>query len=196
MLYKSAKRSIDLLGAVFLLTMLAPLILIVGFAIKAKMGGPIIFSQVRPGKNAKLFRMYKFRTMLPNEPNGCLTDEERITPMGQWLRATSIDELPELINVIKGDMSLVGPRPLLVDYLGKYNVTQMQRHDVLPGITGLAQVRGRNELSWKNKFRYDVFYVKNAGACLDLHILYETIKVVLFRRGFKLHGEESRFDKK
>lgn len=137
--------------------------------------------------------MYKFRTMIQPDPVKPMTDEERITPLGRWLRATSLDELPELINVIKGEMSLVGPRPLLVDYLDRYTDKEMRRHHVLPGVTGLAQVRGRNNLSWKNKFRYDVFYADKANFMFDLQILYETVSTVIFRKGFRSHGEEKRF---
>ena len=138
--------------------------------------------------------MYKFRTMIPVDPNCIKSDDERIASLGKWLRATSLDELPELINVIKGDMSLVGPRPLLVDYLKKYTPTEMRRHETLPGITGLAQVRGRNNLSWRHKFKYDVFYVDHQNIFFDIKILIETVLVVLLRRGFRSHGELRRFD--
>lgn len=168
--------------------------LIVYIAIRLVMGKGVIFSQLRPGFKGKIFKMYKFRTMIPTDPKFDKSDEERITNLGKWLRATSLDELPELFNVIKGDMSLVGPRPLLVDYLKKYTPTEMRRHEALPGITGLAQVRGRNKLSWRNKFRYDVFYVDQKNFLFDLQILFETVMVVLFRRGFRSHGELKRFD--
>ena len=158
------------------------------------MGEGVIFSQPRPGLKGKIFIMFKFRTMNTVDARENKSDDERITSLGKWLRASSLDELPELINVIKGDMSLVGPRPLLVDYLKKYTPTEMKRHEALPGITGLAQVRGRNTLSWRHKFKYDVFYVDHQNFLFDLKILIETVKVVLLRRGFRSHGELKRFD--
>lgn len=191
--YKIIKRICDLMLALIALLLLSPLMLILAILIYIKMGGGIVFSQLRPGKDGELFRMYKFRTMLAEDRNVYRTDEQRITELGRWLRASSLDELPELINVVKGEMSLVGPRPLLVEYLSKYTPNQMRRHDVLPGITGLAQARGRNNLSWKNKFRYDIFYVQKAGLLFDLRILYETIGVVIFRKGFRSHGEPTKF---
>lgn len=193
MLYKRVKRAFDFIIALLVLILFSPIMLILALLIKVSMGGNIIFSQLRPGKDGKLFRMYKFRTMVAESPGHKMTDEQRITTIGRWLRATSLDELPELINVVKGEMSLVGPRPLLVDYLSKYTVKQMRRHEVLPGITGLAQARGRNNLSWKNKFRYDVFYVQRISLPFDLKILYETIGVVVFRKGFRSHGEPTKF---
>jgi lipopolysaccharide/colanic/teichoic acid biosynthesis glycosyltransferase len=183
----------DLLFALIALVLSLPLLIGLAFLIKLSMGGSIIFSQMRPGKHGVLFKMYKFRTMVPEDPEQKLSDKERITPLGRWLRVTSLDELPELINVVRGEMSLVGPRPLLSEYLNKYTPKQMQRHKVLPGITGLAQVRGRNELSWNNKFRYDIFYVKKLNFLLDLQILYETIRVVTNKKGFRLSGELNRF---
>jgi lipopolysaccharide/colanic/teichoic acid biosynthesis glycosyltransferase len=187
------KRLCDFIFAVGGLILLSPVMLILAVLIKISMGGSVVFSQLRPGKDCTLFRMYKFRTMVSEEPGEQRTDEQRITPLGRWLRSTSLDELPELINVVKGEMSLVGPRPLLVDYLSKYSETQIRRHAVLPGITGLAQARGRNNLSWKNKFKYDVFYVEKASLLFDLRILYETIGVVVLRRGFRSHGEPTKF---
>lgn len=193
MSYQKTKRVFDLVVSVFALVLFLPILFILAIIINISMGGAVLFTQARPGRGGKIFRMYKFRTMIPQDLAVPRSDEERITPLGRWLRATSLDELPELINVIRGEMSLVGPRPLLVDYLDKYTPTQMRRHEVLPGITGLAQVRGRNDLSWKNKFRYDVFYVDNASFLFDLRILYDTIGIVLFRRGFRSHGEPSKF---
>jgi lipopolysaccharide/colanic/teichoic acid biosynthesis glycosyltransferase len=193
-LYKIIKRLSDFIFAFSGLILFSPVMLILAVSIKISMGGNVIFSQLRPGKDGALFLMYKFRTMVIYEPEDQRTDEQRITPLGRWLRATSLDELPELINVVKGEMSLVGPRPLLIDYLSKYSPTQMRRHEVLPGITGLAQARGRNNLSWKNKFRYDVFYVEKASLLFDLRILCETINVVIFQKGFRSHGEPTRFD--
>jgi len=187
------KRLCDFILALSGLILFSPVMLILVVLIKISMGGNVIFSQLRPGKGGALFRMYKFRTMVTETPGELRTDEERITRLGRWLRATSLDELPELINVVKGEMSLVGPRPLLVEYLSKYTPRQMRRHEVLPGITGLAQARGRNNLSWKNKFRYDVFYVEKACLLFDLRILYETVNVVVFRKGFHSHGEPTKF---
>jgi undecaprenyl phosphate N,N'-diacetylbacillosamine 1-phosphate transferase len=191
--YKIIKRLCDFIFAVSGLILFAPVILALVVTIKISMGGNVLFTQLRPGKDGKLFLIYKFRTMVNEEPGKQMTDEQRITPVGHWLRSTSLDELPELINVVKGEMSLVGPRPLLVDYLSKYSASQMRRHKVLPGITGLAQARGRNNLSWKNKFKYDVFYVEKANLIFDLRILFETIGVVIFRRGFRSHGEPTKF---
>jgi len=187
------KRMCDFILALSGLILFAPVILILVVLIKISMGGNVVFSQLRPGKGGALFRMYKFRTMVTESPGEQRTDEQRITRLGRWLRATSLDELPELINVVKGEMSLVGPRPLLVEYLSKYTPRQMRRHEVFPGITGLAQARGRNNLSWKNKFRYDVFYVEKACLLFDLRILYETVNVVVFRKGFRSHGEPTKF---
>jgi lipopolysaccharide/colanic/teichoic acid biosynthesis glycosyltransferase len=157
------------------------------------MGRPILFKQARPGLRGRIFFMYKFRTMLLARNKEILSDEARITNLGRFLRSSSLDEIPELFNVIKGDMSLIGPRPLLVEYLDKYTSRQMQRHDVLPGVTGLAQVKGRNNLSWKNKFRYDVFYVDNMNWKMDLYIMLKTIKIVLLKTGFKASGEPKKF---
>jgi lipopolysaccharide/colanic/teichoic acid biosynthesis glycosyltransferase len=188
------KRFLDFIFALSGLILFAPVMLILAMLIKISMGGNVVFSQLRPGKGGALFRMYKFRTMVTEGPREQKTDEQRITRLGRWLRATSLDELPELINVFKGEMSLVGPRPLLIEYLSKYTPNQMRRHEVLPGITGLAQARGRNNLSWKNKFRYDVFYVEKASLLFALRILYETISVVVFRKGFRSHGEPTKFN--
>jgi sugar transferase EpsL len=188
------KRIFDLTISSLVLFIFLPVMLIVYIAIRITMGKGVIFSQARPGLHGKIFMMYKFRTMIPVDPNTHKSDDERITSMGKWLRASSLDELPELLNVIKGDMSLVGPRPLLVDYLEKYTPIEMRRHEALPGITGLAQVRGRNNLSWRNKFKYDVFYVDHQNLFFDMKILLETVMVVIFRRGFRSHGELMRFD--
>jgi lipopolysaccharide/colanic/teichoic acid biosynthesis glycosyltransferase len=195
MLYKKVKRVIDLTLSITALFFLLPFLLVVALMIRLFMGGPILFCQLRPGFSGKLFEMYKFRTMLDSPEGVVLSDEARITNLGKFLRATSIDELPELINVIKGDMSLIGPRPLLVEYLNKYTATQMRRHEVLPGISGLAQVKGRNNLSWNSKFRYDVFYVDHIGWRIDLMIILATVKVVLLRSGFRSHGEAKKFGK-
>lgn len=188
------KRIFDLTSSVIAFIVFLPIMLVVYIAIRISMGRGVIFSQARPGLHGKIFKMYKFRTMIPADPNSNKSDNERITILGKWLRASSLDELPELFNVIKGDMSLVGPRPLLVDYLKKYSPTEMRRHEALPGITGLAQVRGRNNLGWRNKFKYDVFYVEHQSFFFDIKILLETVMVVLLRRGFRSHGELNRFD--
>jgi len=188
------KRIFDLTFSSILFVVFFPVMLVVYIAIRISMGKGVIFSQARPGLHGKIFSMYKFRTMIPVDPKSNKSDDERITSLGKWLRASSLDELPELFNVIKGEMSLVGPRPLLVDYLRKYSPTEIRRHEALPGITGLAQVRGRNNLSWRNKFRYDVFYVDHRNFMFDLKILFETVMVVLLRRGFRSHGELKRFD--
>ena len=155
------------------------------------MGRPIIFTQDRPGYKGKIFKIYKFRTMTnEKDKNGrFLPDEMRLKGIGRIIRSLSLDELPQLFNVLKGDMSFIGPRPLLVEYLPLYNKDQKKRHDVLPGITGLAQVKGRNSISWKKKFRYDVFYVKNVSFCLDLYIIYLTIIKVLKRDGISQEGK-------
>jgi len=188
------KRILDLIFSSGAFIILLPVMLIVYIAIRMTMGKGVIFSQARPGLHGKIFKMYKFRTMVPIDPDSNKSDDERITKLGKWLRASSLDELPELFNVMRGNMSLVGPRPLLVDYLKKYTPTEMRRHDVLPGITGLAQVRGRNNLSWRNKFKYDIFYVEHQSLLFDMQILVETVMVVLLRRGFRSHGEFKRFD--
>lgn len=193
MSYIIIKRVCDISIAAVTLIIFSPLMFILAILIKFSMGEKAIFSQLRPGKDGELFRMYKFRTMVTGGPGDQRADEQRITTLGRWLRSTSLDELPELVNVLKGDMSLVGPRPLLVEYLDVYTPNQMRRHKVLPGVTGLAQVRGRNNLSWKNKFKYDVFYVEKANLLFDFRILCETISVVIFRKGFRSHGEPKKF---
>ena len=195
MLYKKVKRVIDLALSITALLFLLPILLLVALLVRLTMGGPVLFCQLRPGLSGKLFEMYKFRTMLDAPEGVVVSDEARITKLGRILRATSLDELPELMNVIKGDMSLIGPRPLLVEYLNKYTATQMRRHEVLPGISGLAQVKGRNNLTWNSKFRYDVFYVEHIGWRIDLMILLATVKVVLLRSGFRSHGEAKKFGK-
>lgn len=192
--YRLKKRLVDVFVAVILLIMLSPLMVMVAVIIRMNMGKGVFYLQERPGLNERIFTIYKFRTMLPPEKFNLFTDEERVTKLGKWLRSYSIDELPELINVLKGDMSLVGPRPLLVDYLKNYSIKEKQRHEALPGLTGLAQVRGRNELKWRHKFKYDIFYVKKATILFDLKILYETIRVVISRDGFRTSGEIKRFN--
>ncbi len=193
MLYFRFKRIFDLFFSLATILILAPLLIILAVLVRVKIGRKILFSQYRPGLNGRLFKMYKFRTMVEFDPNSPRTDEERITNFGKLLRATSLDELPGLINILKGDMSFVGPRPLLAEYLDKYSSEQFRRHDVLPGLSGLAQVRGRNDLSWRNKFRYDLFYVKKLSFTLDVRIIFETVVVVITRAGFRSHGESKKF---
>ncbi|WP_423231142.1 sugar transferase [Clostridium grantii] len=179
------KRLVDLMFSFIALVTFSPLFIIVGILVYVKFGAPIIFSQNRVGKNGNIFRMYKFRTMLnsKNSEGNLLSDEERLTSFGKFLRSTSLDELPELINVLKGDMSLIGPRPLLVEYIPLYSEKQFKRHDVLPGLSGWAQINGRNTISWKEKFELDIWYVENQSFVLDLKIMMLTIKKVFIREG-------------
>ncbi len=158
----------------------APLFLVLALTIKLKMGGPVLYTQWRPGRKGHPFRMFKFRTMLPDES---LPEAQRITALGHFLRATSLDELPELLNVLKGEMSLVGPRPLLMEYLPLYTAEQNRRHDVLPGITGYAQINGRNAIAWEDKFKLDVWYVDHQSFALDCKILFLTLYKVFRREG-------------
>ena len=173
------KRVLDVVGAVVGLVVTAPLLAVVAIVLLVTQGRPVVFAQVRPGLHGAPFRLYKLRTMR----DGDGPDAERITRVGRALRATSLDELPELMNVLKGDMSLVGPRPLLMSYLDRYTPEQARRHDVRPGITGLAQVEGRNELTWEERFAYDVWYVDHASVWLDIRILVRTVVRVLRRQG-------------
>lgn len=191
--YLIFKRVFDVLVSALIIFCLLPVFFIVSLLIYLKMGSPVIYSQYRPGKNCRPFLMYKFRTMSESDNKQMLNDADRITKLGGFLRSTSLDELPELLNVIKGDMSLVGPRPLLMEYISRYSEFQMRRHEVLPGISGLAQVKGRNNLSWYSKFRYDVLYVDRIGLKMDIAILLLTIKVVILRSGFRSHGESKKF---
>jgi len=179
------KKTLDRFLSINILVLVLPIIIIIWILVRFLIGSPVIFKQMRPGLNAKPFVMYKFRTMT-NEcgPDGVLLkDEDRLTKVGKFLRQSSLDELPELWNVIKGDMSLVGPRPLLFDYLPLYSKSQYRRHEVLPGLTGWAQVNGRNALSWEEKFAFDVWYVENQSFFLDLKIIMMTIKKVITREG-------------
>lgn len=191
------KRFFDICVALIGLVLALPLLAVLALAIRVRLGGPVFFKQERPGKNGKPFRMVKFRTMLHlNDGEGNpLPDDQRMTKLGKLLRATSLDELPELWNVLKGDMSLVGPRPLLMDYLPLYSAEQFRRHEVRPGITGWAQVNGRNTLSWEERFKLDVWYVDNQSFWLDLKILILTVRKVLIREGISKEGEAtmSRF---
>lgn len=175
------KRILDILLSGIALIVLSPIILIVGILVRIKLGSPIIFKQERPGKSEKIFSMYKFRTMTDErDHNGeYLPDEIRLTKFGKMLRATSLDELPELWNILKGDMSIVGPRPLLVEYLPLYSEKQRKRHNVRPGLTGLAQVNGRNAISWQEKFDLDVYYVDKISFFNDLIIIIQTCKKVI-----------------
>ena len=184
------KRLIDLVLSGLALLVLSPLYLILAVLVRVKLGSPVLFSQERPGKNEKVFRMYKFRSMTDaRDANGdLLPDEERLTHFGMMLRATSLDELPELWNIFKGDMSIVGPRPLLVRYLPRYNERQRRRHEVRPGLTGWAQVNGRNAISWEQKFEYDVEYVEKESFWLDIKILFMTVGKVLHRSGISQEG--------
>ena len=172
------------------LLVLSPVYLILAVLVRIKLGSPVFFSQERPGKNEKVFRMYKFRSMTDaRDANGnLLPDEERLTHFGSALRASSLDELPELWNIFKGDMSIVGPRPLLVRYLPRYNERQRRRHEVRPGLTGWAQVNGRNAISWEQKFEYDVEYVEKESFLFDVKILFMTVGKVLHRSGITAEG--------
>ena len=185
------KRVMDIMGAVIGLALLAPVLLVVWLMIRRKMGSPVLFRQTRPGVNGRPFKMIKFRTMRDaNAHDGRpLPDAERLTSLGRFLRSSSLDELPELWNVLKGDMSLVGPRPLLIEYLPLYSPEQARRHDVRPGVTGWAQVNGRNAISWEEKFELDAWYVDNRTLWLDLTIIWLTIRKVLKRDGISAAGE-------
>ena len=182
---KVGKPFFDRFFAFLLLLLFSPLILVVALLIWWQMGSPVFFRQERPGKDGKIFRIYKFRTMSDerDEKGELLPDEKRLHGVGQWIRSMSLDELPQLINVLRGEMSFVGPRPLLVEYLPLYNEEQKRRHDVLPGITGWAQVNGRNAISWEEKFAYDVWYVDHQSFLLDMKILWMTFFNVLKREG-------------
>ena len=185
------KRLLDIIIAAAALVLLSPVLLLLAWQIRRKLGTPVLFRQVRPGRGGIPFVMYKFRTMrdAADENGRPLPDAERLTPFGRKLRAASLDELPELWNVLKGDMSLVGPRPLLMEYLPLYNAEQRRRHLVRPGITGWAQVNGRNAIPWLEKFRLDVWYVENRSLLLDMKILFLTVKKVLGRSGINSEGE-------
>ncbi|EMF0082506.1 sugar transferase [Enterococcus hirae] len=184
------KRAFDLFFSGLLLLLLAPLMLILAVCVRLKLGSPVIFKQTRPGKNERLFFMYKFRTMTDekDQHGAYLPDEVRLTKFGKLLRATSLDELPELWNIFKGEMSFVGPRPLLVEYLTPYNEEQRKRHNIRPGLTGLAQVSGRNAISWEEKFTYDCLYVVSYSFGKDVWILLQTVLKV-----FKQEGISSNF---
>lgn len=179
------KRFFDFILSLIAIIVLSPVFIIVAILVKTKLGSPVIFTQERPGKDEKIFKMYKFRTMTneTDEDGKLLPDIIRLTKFGRFLRDSSLDELPELFNILKGDMSIVGPRPLLVKYLPLYNEKQRHRHDVRPGLTGLAQTNGRNETTWHSRFEYDIAYTKNVTLKNDLKIILDTIKIVLMHEG-------------
>lgn len=185
------KRVMDVTISIIGLVALSPVMILIAWNIRRTLGAPVFFRQVRPGRHGIPFKMIKFRTMRNsvNHTNELLTDEERITPFGSFLRSTSLDELPELWNVLKGDMSLVGPRPLLMEYLELYTPEQAHRHEVRPGVTGWAQVNGRNAITWEEKFKLDVWYVNNRSLWLDIKILFMTVKKVFIREGISAEGE-------
>ena len=188
---QTVKRFFDIIISTASLIFLSPLLIVIGLAIRWKMGRPVFFSQMRPGFKGNPFILYKFRTMIDkgDGKGSLLPDTERLSSFGRFLRATSLDELPELLNVLKGDMSLVGPRPLLMEYLDRYSPEQARRHEVNPGITGWAQVNGRNAISWEDKFMLDVWYVDNQSMWLDLKIIALTVWKILKREGISAPGE-------
>ena len=193
-MYKYIKRSLDLITALFLVIILSPLMLIAAILIAVNRDGPILFKQERPGKDGKIFTVYKFRTMstMLRDKNGNeMSDFDRMTKIGNILRKTSVDELPQLFNIIKGEMSFIGPRPLLKEYLELYSPEQMRRHDVLPGISGWAQVNGRNTLTWDEKFAYDVYYVDHYSFKMDLKIFIKTIENVVSQDGINSDSENT-----
>ncbi len=185
------KRLVDIFVSAAALVLLFPVLMVVAALVRIRLGAPVFFSQRRPGRRGHIFTMWKFRSMIDaHDAAGNLRDDAgRLTPFGRWLRASSLDELPELWNILRGDMSLVGPRPLLTDYLPLYSRDQSRRHDVRPGLTGWAQVNGRNALSWEEKFRLDVWYVDHRTFWLDLKVLFLTAMHVLWRKGISAPGE-------
>jgi len=182
---KYGKRVFDFVVSLIAIILLSPILLIIAILVRFKLGSPVIFRQKRPGLNGEIFTIYKFRTMTneTDENGNLLTDKERLTKFGKFLRSTSLDELPELFNILKGDMSIVGPRPLLVQYLPLYNENQRRRHEVRPGLTGWAQVNGRNNISWEKRFKLDIEYVENISFLLDLKIILLTCLKVVMRDG-------------
>lgn len=187
------KRLFDIILSLCALILLFPIIFLTAYLIRKNLGSPVLFRQARPGLNGKPFEMVKFRTMkyAVDKDGQSLPDSERLTPFGMKLRSTSLDELPELWNVLKGEMSLVGPRPLLMEYLPLYNQEQNRRHDVRPGVTGWAQINGRNAISWQDKFKLDVWYVDNQSLILDLKILFLTVKKVFIKEGITADGHDT-----
>lgn len=190
---KYIKRILDFTLSLIALIVLSPILLITAILVRIKLGSPVIFKQQRPGKNEKIFTLYKFRTMTDkkDEEGNLLPDSERLTKFGKLLRSTSLDELPELINILKGDMSIVGPRPLLVEYLELYNEKQKHRHDVRPGLTGLAQVSGRNSISWEEKFKEDIEYIEKISCLEDIKIILKTVTKVFKREGIAQEGNDT-----
>lgn len=187
--YDAVKRGMDIIGSAALLVVTSPIQAAVAVAVARKLGRPVLFRQQRPGKDGKPFTLLKFRTMLPfDESKGLIRDADRMTGFGRFLRSTSMDELPTLWNVLKGDMSLVGPRPLLMEYMTRYTPEQARRHEIRPGVTGLAQVNGRNQLEWDDKFALDVEYVDSRSLALDLKILVDTLSAVARRDGISHAG--------
>jgi len=179
------KRLVDIVISLIALFLLSPIFCLVAYKVRKNLGSPIFFYQERPGKNGKLFKMIKFRSMKDacDQEGNPLPDEKRITPFGQKLRSTTLDEMPQLFNVLKGDMSIVGPRPQLAEFLDHYTSEQMRRHEVKPGMTGLAQVSGRNNLDWEDKFKLDIEYVETHNILLDFKIMFKTVKVMLTKEG-------------
>jgi len=184
------KRLFDLIVSLFLIIILSPVILVAGLLVLAAMGSPVLFKQVRPGYKGRPFTIYKFRTMTgqTDKAGEQLTDEERLTGMGRFLRRFSLDELPQLFNVVKGDLSFVGPRPLLMEYIPLYTPEQARRHDVRPGITGLAQVKGRNAITWEERFDLDIYYIDHRSFRLDMKILVDTAFKVISKEGISAEG--------
>lgn len=185
------KRFLDFTLSLFAFIVLLPILAIIAILVRIKLGSPVIFKQERPGKDEKIFTLYKFRTMTNKKDaeGNLLPDKDRLTKFGKFLRSTSLDELPELINIIKGDMSIVGPRPLLVQYLPYYNEEEKHRHDVRPGLTGLAQVNGRNAVTWEEKFQYDINYINNVTFVNDFKIIFRTVLKVVKREGITQNGK-------
>ena len=185
------KRAFDIAASTSALVVLSPVLAITAYKVKKELGSPVLFRQTRPGLHGKPFEMIKFRTMkdATDKAGNALPDSERLTEFGKKLRASSLDELPELWNVLKGDMSLVGPRPLLMEYLPLYSAEQAKRHNVRPGVTGYAQVNGRNSLSWEDKFKLDTWYVEHQSLWLDMKILLKTVKKVIIKDGISAEGE-------
>lgn len=187
--YDALKRALDIVTAAVGLVVLSPVILVTAIAVRVNLGSPVLFSQPRPGRNGRVFRLYKFRSMRNvDAARGWISDEQRLTRFGRVLRSTSLDELPSLWNVLRGDMSVVGPRPLLVEYLPRYSPEQARRHEVRPGITGLAQVNGRNTVDWEQRFALDVRYVDSRSLALDARILIGTVRSVVVREGISAEG--------
>ena len=193
---KFMKRPMDFILSLIALIVLSPVLLMTALLVRIKLGSPIIFKQDRPGLNEKIFRLYKFRTMTnrKDEHGILLPDEIRLTKFGKFLRSTSLDELPSLVNIIKGDMSIVGPRPLAIQYLPYYDEIERQRHNVRPGLTGYSQVNGRNFVTWEQRFEHDNYYVNNLTSVLDLIIIMKTIKLVVSQKNIGVRGIDSPVD--